>query len=84
MAPGRLILRRATTLFEKSYTHGVLKAHDVEDGAKLVLSHWPGVTRNRLLSTSAGMRAAFKLAGKPGVDVSFEHHDDGATFYVRF
>ncbi len=84
MAPGRLILRRATTLFEKSYTHGVLTATDVEGGAELVLSHWPGVTRNRLLGTAAGMRAAFKLAGKPGADVMFEFSEDGATFYVQF
>ncbi len=84
MAPGRLVLQRATVVFEKTYSHGVMRARSTEGGAVLELTHWPSVTRNRLLGIAAATRAALRLTGKDGVHVDFETTPDGAVFQVRY
>lgn len=84
MAPGRLVLQRATVVFEKSYSHGVLRATSTEGGSRFELTHWPNVPRNRLLGISAATRAVLRLTGKLNVSVAFESTDDGAIFTVRY
>jgi len=71
MAPGRLLVKRASAMFEKSYTHGKLTATDVGEDIRLDLTHWPNVHRNRILGTAAGIRAVLQLAGRsPGSSTS--------------
>jgi len=84
MAPGRLVLQRATVIFEKSYSHGVLQASSTENGANLELTHWPNVSRNRLLGIAAAVRAVLRLTGKANVTVGFESTHDGAMFTVLY
>lgn len=84
MAPGRLVVKRAAAMFEKSYTHGVMTAQNSADGMELDLTHWPGVARYRLLGIAAGSRAALRLAGKFEATIEFENTPDGARFFVRF
>ncbi|MCR9164893.1 MAG: hypothetical protein ACE37F_30885 [Nannocystaceae bacterium] len=83
MAPGRLVVKRAASLFEKSYTHGVLSAVNSPEGMTLELTHWPGVPRNRLLGIAAGSRAALRLAGKFEASIDFQTSPDGAYFFVK-
>lgn len=84
MAPGRLVLQRATVVFEKSYSHGVLRATSTTGGATLELTHWPDVPRNRLLGISAAARAALRLTGKLDVRVAFRSTHDGAVFTILY
>ena len=83
MAPGRLLLKRAGAMFEKTYTHGRLTATDLGDDVCLDLTHWPGVPNNRLLGTAAGVRAVLRLAGRSDARVECERTPDGARFLIR-
>lgn len=84
MAPGRLVVKRATAMFEKTYTHGVIVAENSDEGMHLELTHWPDVGHYRLLGIAAGSRAALHLAGKFKASIDFERSPDGARFFVRF
>ena len=84
MVPGRLIVRRAATVFAKSYTHGMMEARSTDAGLQLELTHWPNVPRNRLLGIASGARAILRVAGQPDVHVAWERTPDGALFNVRF
>lgn len=83
MAPGRLLIKRASAMFEKSYTHGKLTATDVGQDVQLDLTHWPNVPRNRILGTAAGIRAVLRLAGRSDAQVEHERPPDGARFMIR-
>ena len=84
MAPGRLVVKRAAAMFEKSYSHGVMAAVNSPEGMDLELTQWPGVARYRLLGICAGSRAALRLAGKFEASIDFERTPDGARFFVKF
>jgi hypothetical protein len=84
MAPDRIVLSRVRTVFEKSYSHGVVSAELTDDGGRVVLTHWPGIENNRLIGLAAGIQAALRLRGHTHAQVSFERHPDGAVFNARF
>lgn len=84
MAPGRLLLRRSTAVFQKTYSHGVMQAVDTGKEVYLELTHWPGASENRLLGTAAGIRAAMRVAGYLTVKVDYTRTEDGARFTVEF
>lgn len=83
LASGRMVMRRAAALYRKSYTHGVMTPRDVEGGVELELSHWPGITRNRILGITAGMRAGLRISGSPDARVSHRRTSDGVCFLIR-
>jgi hypothetical protein len=84
MAPGRLLLRRSTAVFRKTYTHGVMEAVETGSEVYLELTHWPGITKNRMVGIAAGTRAAMRVAGYPDTRVDYQPTDDGARFTLRF
>lgn len=84
LAPGRLVVRRAAAVYRKSYTHGVMTARDVEGGIELDLTHWPGITRNRILGTIAGVRAGLRISGNVDARVSHRRTTDGVCFVIQF
>ncbi len=84
LAPGRMIIRRAAAVYRKSYTHGVMTARDIEGGVELDLTHWPGITRNRILGIIAGARAALRISGSADARLSHRRTPDGVCFAVRF
>ncbi len=84
LAPGRMIVRRAAAVYRKSYTHGVMTPRDVEGGVELDLTHWPGITRNRILGIIAGMRAALRISGSADARISHRRTSDGVCFMVQF
>jgi hypothetical protein len=84
LAPGRLILRRAAAVYRKRYTHGVVTTRDLEDGGiEVDLTHWPGITRNRILGISSGIRAILRLSGTSNPQVTHRKTPDGVCFVVR-
>ncbi len=84
LAPGRMIVRRAAAVYRKSYTHGVMTPRDVPGGVELDLTHWPGITRNRILGISAATRAALRISGSPDARLSHRRTSDGVCFLIRF
>ncbi len=84
LAPGRLILRRAAAVYRKSYTHGVMTTQDLDDGSiQVELTHWPEITRNRILGISSGIRAILRLSGTSNPQVTHRKTPDGVCFVVR-
>lgn len=84
LAPGRLILRRAPAVYRKSYSHGVMTCREVEGVVELDVTHWPGITRNRIQGITAGIRATLRISGSEDARVTHRRTPDGACFVLRF
>ncbi len=82
----KVLLTRASTMFAKSYSHGVLTAKRTETKftSLIRLTHWPRISDLRLLGTATGIRTVLELTGRGGVEVSFERTSEGADFAARW
>lgn len=82
----KVLLTRASTMFAKSYSHGVLtaKRSDTKFASLIRLTHWPSISDLRLLGTATGIRTVLELTGRGGVEVSFERTPEGADFAAHW
>lgn len=81
----RALLSRASVIYGRGHSVGVLKATIDEPGnGTVVLSGWPGVPELRRLGVATGIQAVMDVAGRKNVTVHYECTEDGAIFHVRW
>jgi hypothetical protein len=78
------ILKRAASIYGKSYDCGCIRAALVSDDViEVVLTEWPGVPDFELDAIACGFDAVLMIAKKKHSRITFERRPGGARFEVR-
>jgi hypothetical protein len=84
LTSGEALVKRAATIYGKSYDRGTIHAEPVVDGtAQFVLGDWPDVPDFELDAMACGIETILTIARKRHSRVTIERVPGGARLSVR-